>query len=130
MSGCSRRLRAAFLCLLVIVALILGVLAILLWPVTVSAQTPGCAPLERVESAFDANPQFDDVLLLSNAQSVAYFEANFTDVDPTIRVLLVRHVGGTWAALRVFDDEVCVPPLPLQPQVHQRGMAAVYGDPA
>ena len=131
----SSRLRAAFVCLFASPAC---VVAIAFWALVLEqgavsraeAKTPGCAPLERVIKSFNTNDQFDDVLLLSNAQSVAYFEASYTGVDPAIQVLLVRHVSGRWAALRVFDDEACLPPLPLQPPVHERGMAAVYGDPA
>ncbi len=131
----SSRLWAAFMCLFASAAL---VIAIAFWVLVLeqgavsraSAQTPGCAPLENTVKSFSLNAQFDDVLLLSNTQSVAYFQASYSGVDPAIRVLLVRHVGGTWAALRVFGNEVCLPPLPLQPQVHERGMVAVYGDPA
>lgn len=129
MSVHARRLNAAFFVsafALIVAATVWLAFAI---PSPVQAQTPGCAPLENTVKSFSLNAQFDDVLLLSNTQSIAYFEASYTGVDPAIRVLLVRHIGGTWAALRVFGDEVCLPPLPLQPQVHQRGMAAVYGDP-
>lgn len=131
----SSRLRAAFVCLCMRAAL---VIALASWGFVfqqnaiarASAQTPGCAPLEHVMKGFSANTGFDEVVLLSNTQSVAYFEASFTGVDPAIQVLLVRHVSGRWAALRVFENEACLPPLPLQPQMHERGMAAVYGDPA
>ena len=126
---CTPLSAAFFVSVFIVLALAFSVLFASL-PSPVQAQTPGCAPLENTVESFSRNQQFDQALLLSNGQSVTYFEASYTGVDPDMRVLLVRHIGGTWAALRVFGDEVCLPPLPLQPQVHQRGMAAVYGNPA
>lgn len=127
--GITRRFTAAFFMSLGIVAVLALWFA---WPAKVHAQSDLCVPAERFVEALAAQPTVEFIELLGEARAVQYLEAATGNPIPSdVNAILYIVEEGDAAIVPIIDGEACASygVIRIQPEAHDRGMSAVYGEP-
>lgn len=101
-------------------------------PVKVQAQSDLCLPAERFLESLADQPTVEFIELLGEQRTVQYLEAaTGQPMSSEANAILFIEEGGAAWIVPIIDGLACASygVIRIQPEAHDRGMSAVYGDP-
>lgn len=114
--------------------MVVAIALLFAWPVRLAnAQSDICVPAEAFAENLAENPTVDRAIIMGPERTRVYLVAIIGRVPPPdADMILMIGVNGEAAIIPTSGGIACASfgVIPVPPQAHERGMRAVFGEPA